>query len=121
MVWKRKEACVMRILFADDHPSVRRTIGRTLVEAGHYVDLAASGEGLLEKLTPGQYDVVVTDQSLPAMSGLQVLRKIKSDKLYEKLPVIIFTRLKDVEPAVKMEGGIYAPKPYGLMPALSQL
>jgi two-component system invasion response regulator UvrY len=69
----------IRVLLVDDHPLIRQGFRRIL--HGAFSDLvlgeAETGEEALERFTGEPWDLVVLDLSLPGVSGLEVLRKIR--------------------------------------------
>jgi CheY-like chemotaxis protein len=77
----------LHVLVVDDEPYVREVISGYLESDGHTVETAADGgEGLL-KFLAGWYDLIITDRSMPEMSGDQLAASIK--KHAPKKPVII--------------------------------
>jgi DNA-binding NarL/FixJ family response regulator len=73
----------MKILIADDHSIVREGLKqyvRTLDEV-KLIDEAVDGNEAWTKIKDGGYDLVILDVSMPGMSGLQVLQKIKERNL----------------------------------------
>lgn len=69
---------IMRLLFADNHLPMRKSISAGLRKAGYAVDLAHDGEDALAYALTSEYDVVVLDVVLPVLDGLSVLRKLRS-------------------------------------------
>lgn len=69
----------MRILYVEDHPELRETIGMLLEGEGRTVTSCATAEEalVLDAATP--FDVLVTDVSLPGMSGVDLARKVLAD------------------------------------------
>ncbi|CAA0087016.1 Hydrogenase transcriptional regulatory protein hupR1 [Zhongshania aliphaticivorans] len=65
-----------RILFVDDEPRILIAL-KALFRRDYDVVTAASGEAALEILREGDVDVVVSDQRMPEMTGVEVLRKAK--------------------------------------------
>jgi two-component system cell cycle sensor histidine kinase/response regulator CckA len=65
-----------KILLVEDEDGVRRALSRTLKEFGCEVDEAENGEDALDVLnaTPGAYDLIISDVSMPAMTGPEMLR-----------------------------------------------
>jgi DNA-binding NtrC family response regulator len=104
---------VSRVLLVDDEPSVLFTLQEVLTERGHESVLARSGAealGLLEGV-----EAVITDLSMPAMDGLQLLRAIRERD--ESLPVVLLTAHGSEKVAVQaMKGGAYdyATKPFDI-------
>ena len=69
-----------RILVVDDEPFVCDAVKMMLAFDGHLVETALSAREALEKFSAGQFDVVITDYSMPAMKGDELAAKIKSIK-----------------------------------------
>jgi CheY-like chemotaxis protein len=70
------------ILLIDDDPSLRRVIEYSLVESGYSVLPAASGEEGLALFQKGSCDAVITDITMPGMSGMEVLVKVRQRTPY---------------------------------------
>ena len=79
----------IRILVVDDALSSRRSLAEILDKAGFTVDDAPSGEEALQTLHAIPYNIVVTDITLPGMSGLNLLKLAKECK--PDIEVIIVT------------------------------
>ena len=77
------------VLVVDDEDMVRRVIDRLLTLRGHTVSSVASAHDALDELESGAFDVVISDQGMPEMSGRELARKIRV--LYPTLPVILLT------------------------------
>lgn len=88
----------LRILLVDDDAQVRRAYARVLRQAGFQVDLAEDGDDAIRQVQPGSYDVVVTDLTMPGLSGLALLRAIRERDL--DIPVILVTGDPGFETAV---------------------
>jgi DNA-binding NtrC family response regulator len=67
-----------RVLFVDDEESLALLGGDLLEEFGFQVTCAFSGEGALQlfKEDPDTFSVVVTDESMPGMSGIELAQEI---------------------------------------------
>jgi two-component system, OmpR family, KDP operon response regulator KdpE len=76
------------ILAIDDEPSLLRLLRLELSTHGYCVVTAANGEEGLERFASHRPDVVLLDIILPGLSGLDVLRKIKSES---NTPVVLIT------------------------------
>jgi two-component system cell cycle sensor histidine kinase/response regulator CckA len=65
-----------KILLVEDEDGVRRALSRTLKEFGCEVDEAENGEDALEVMNaaPGAYDLIISDVSMPLMTGPEMLR-----------------------------------------------
>jgi CheY-like chemotaxis protein len=68
----------MKILIVDDEPHIRQMMRLTLEAVGHQVDEAADGRAGLDRFGDGRgYDVVLLDQRMPGLDGLDTLRQLK--------------------------------------------
>ncbi|MEA1997054.1 MAG: sigma-54 dependent transcriptional regulator [Gemmatimonadota bacterium] len=88
-----------RILVVEDEESQRRALYGFLKKRGFYTVCGKSGEEALDILSSGLFDLVLTDQKMDQMSGLELLEKIKKD--YPETQVIILTAFGDVRSAVQ--------------------
>jgi two-component system response regulator QseB len=83
-----------RVLVADDDPQLLEAVSEAFTHLDDYVVRASSGEDLIEQLaTAGPFDLVVTDISMPWMSGLQAIRSTRAAGLATS--VIVMTALTD--------------------------
>ncbi|HEU4670924.1 MAG TPA: response regulator transcription factor [Dyella sp.] len=67
----------MRILIAEDSPTLGRDLRDALVRDGHVVDVAVDGEQALHFLASYSYDVVTLDLMMPRTDGWAVLRSLR--------------------------------------------
>lgn len=67
----------MRVLVAEDHDVLARTIAKGLRRASIAVDLAASGDEAERMCLLTEYDVLVLDRDLPVMTGDEVCRRLR--------------------------------------------
>src|SRR3982751_4918670 len=95
-----------RVLVVDDDESLRRVTQVQLEQAGYATTTAANGPEALALLQKAPPDLVITDLKMPAMSGLELLRKIRTD--YPEVLVVMLTAFGTVESAVEaMKAGAY--------------
>ena len=66
----------IRILYVEDNDDLRETIGMLLEAEGREVVTAANGEAALTALKQSVFDVLVTDVSLPGISGTELTRRV---------------------------------------------
>ena len=69
----------MRILYVEDHPELRETIGMLMEGEGRMVTPCASAEEALVLDAGNPFDVLVTDVSLPGLSGTDLARQLLAD------------------------------------------
>ena len=89
-----------RVLVVDDNASTLDLLSRRLRRDGHEVTSCDNGDGALELLAGMDYDLVLLDLLMPGLSGIEVLRRLKSSPDTAALPVIIVSALDEVESAV---------------------
>lgn len=76
-----------RILVVDDDDVLRKLITQVLAFSAYHVDAAENGESAWEYLKANSYDLLITDNRMPEMSGLELVRKLRSANMM--LPVIL--------------------------------
>jgi signal transduction histidine kinase/CheY-like chemotaxis protein len=82
----------MRILLADDQDEIRLLTTLQLEKNGHHVVAVGNGKQVLEALGREAFDVVLLDEDMPVMSGLQALRAIRErQKEFPSMMVIALT------------------------------
>jgi len=95
-----------RILVVDDEDSLRRVLQVQLEQDGYSVVTAASAQQAFSLLQLRGYDLVITDLRMPGLSGIEVLKQVKSQ--YPETVVIVLTAFGSVETAVEaMKAGAY--------------
>ena len=71
----------MKILLVDDDAFLRDMYAMKFSEKGYTIDVAETAETALMKLRENEYDVVLLDMIMPGVSGVEVLKKVKNEKL----------------------------------------
>lgn len=79
----------MRILVAEDHPTLARSLVEGLRDEGYSVDLAFDGVEALHAARSVEYDCVLLDVMLPRMEGWDILKNMRSDG--NDSPVLMLT------------------------------
>lgn len=91
-----------RILIVDDHTIVREGVIRLLREllaSPPDIDEATTGPEAIEKVSAGDYSLVLLDISLPGRNGLDLLRQMRQMK--PELPVLVLSMYSDEQYAVR--------------------
>ena len=88
-----------RILVVEDEQNQRRTLAGFLEKRGFQVEQAESGERALALTGKKSFDLVLTDQRMQQLSGLELLKRIKEDN--PETEVIVLTAYGDVRSAVQ--------------------
>jgi PAS domain S-box-containing protein len=93
------ESEAIRILCMEDDPGAARLVQKTLDRAGYAVDIARNGQEGLDMHDAGAYELLLVDQSMPVLQGLEVLRRISSRE--STAPVVMITGHGDERLAVE--------------------
>ena len=102
------------LLIVDDDEAIRDALYE-LFEEEHQCHLAGTAEEAMKWLDTEEYDVVLTDISMPGLSGVELLAALRQHQ--PKTPVIIITGVSDREHAeglIKMGAFDYLAKPFRL-------
>ena len=106
----------MKFLVVDDFSTMRRIVRNLLKELGFSnVHEAEDGADALQKLDGGQFDFVVSDWNMPNMTGIELLRKIRSDPTLKQLPVLMITaeaKKENIIEAAQAGASVYIVKPF---------
>src|ERR1700674_3550332 len=98
----------MKILLVEDSKFQRVANGRALAMAGYSVIHAADGEEGLRAARESIPDLILLEMMLPKLSGLDVLRALKSDVLAKHIPVIVLSGLGQANEARLLKDGAAA-------------
>ena len=95
------------ILVVDDEPNSLFALSRILEDEGFRVITAQNGKTALAKLQKEMVNVIVTDERMPDLGGMELLKEVK--QRYESIPVILLTAFGSVDMAVEAlkEGAFY--------------
>ena len=102
------------ILVVDDDDAIRDTL-YDLFSEDHLCHVAATAERALEWLAKDVYDVVLTDISMPGLSGVELLSLVRQNQ--PQTPVIIISGIQDEDHArgmIKLGAFDYLLKPFRL-------
>jgi OmpR family response regulator RpaB len=83
----------LKILIADDDPSIRRVLETRFAMRGHQVSAASDGAQALEMFRALEPDLVVLDVMMPQLDGFAVVERIRAQS---EVPIILLTALGDV-------------------------
>jgi DNA-binding response OmpR family regulator len=73
----------------DDEPLIREINTDLLIAAGYQVDAVADGAAAWDTLQLNKYDLIITDNTMPRMTGIEMIEKLRSAGM--ALPVIMAT------------------------------
>ncbi|MBA2484923.1 MAG: response regulator transcription factor [Nitrospira sp.] len=112
----------MRVLVIEDETKVGSFIKRALEEESYAVDLCEDGAQGLDMALSGSYDLILIDLMLPSLPGLEVLTRLRKDKV--QTPVLILTAQSKVDQRVKgLDAGAddYLTKPFAIDELLARV
>ena len=98
-----------RILVVEDEFSIRQLNTKMLLHSGYDVDAAENGAAAWDALQANRYDLMITDNDMPKVTGIELIKKVRATRL--ALPVIMatgkfpldeFTRHPELQPAVTL-------------------
>lgn len=106
----------MQILVVDDYNTMLRILKNLLKQLGfNNVDTAMDGGEALQKLNASKFDFVISDWNMEPMTGIQLLREVRSDDKLKHLPFIMITAESKSENVIAAkEAGVsnYIVKPF---------
>ena len=79
------------ILAVDDSGSLRQMVVFTLKSVGYQVVEATDGQEALDLSKKQLFDLILTDQNMPKMDGLTLIRSLRAMQQYKKVPIIMLT------------------------------
>lgn len=109
-----------RILLVEDEPSIAESVAFTLGSEGFQVEVLADGESALQ-VPIETYDVIILDQMLPKLSGLEVCRRIRARSI---VPILILTaRTAELDRVLGLDAGAddYITKPFSTAELFSRV
>ncbi|KJU83520.1 response regulator receiver domain-containing protein [Candidatus Magnetobacterium bavaricum] len=106
----------MKILVVDDFSTMRRIVKNILKQLGFdKIEEAEDGEQAFTKLKNGGFDFLVTDWNMPNVTGLELLKRVRSDAKLKSMPVLMVTAEAEKEQVVEaLKAGVnnYVIKPF---------
>lgn len=106
----------IKILIVDDFSTMRKIIRNILTQLGFKNILEADdGTTALEILSKEKVDLVISDWNMPKMSGLELLKAVRSNEAIKDLPFIMVTaeaQKENILEAIKYKVNQYIVKPF---------
>ncbi|HEX5338702.1 MAG TPA: response regulator [Gallionella sp.] len=90
------------VLTVDDSASIRQMVAFTLKSAGYTVIEAADGQEGLDKAKANAVNLVLTDQNMPKMDGLTLIKTLRGLPQYKATPILMLTT--ESSDAMKSQG-----------------
>ena len=106
----------MKVLVVDDYKTMVRIIRNLLKQLNfNNVDEASDGSSALRKLREGSFDLDISDWNMEPMTGLQLLKEVRSDDRLKDTPFIMITAESKTENVIAAkQAGVsnYIVKPF---------
>jgi CheY-like chemotaxis protein len=96
----------MKILLVDDDAFLRDMYATKFTELGNTIDAAETAESAISKLRENEYDVVLLDMVMPGMTGVELLERIKSEKIGgDPLCIMLSNQSEEADKTAAMGAG----------------
>jgi CheY-like chemotaxis protein len=103
------------VLFVDDNANVLTAIGQVLRQSGAHVETAQNGGEALSRLAVARAQALVIDYSMPGMTGIELLARIRRmpGEAEHPTPAILYTGVTHLHDAAREAGfSAYLTKPF---------
>lgn len=80
-----------RALVVDDNADMLRIVTQTLVRVGISTTMAQSGDAALALVAQKSFDLILLDNNMPGLTGMEVCQQLKADPRWWTIPVIFIT------------------------------
>jgi two-component system chemotaxis response regulator CheY len=90
------------ILAIDDSASIRQMVAFTLKSSGYEVIDAVDGIEGLDKAKASTFDLILTDQNMPRMDGIALIKSLRAMPQYRTVPILMLTT--ESSDAMKQQG-----------------
>lgn len=104
-----------RVLLAEDEPNIIESLKFLLERSGYEVGIETNGQRVLDLIRKQDLDVLVLDVMLPDLDGYEILRQLRADPQFAKLPVLMLTakgQREDRETAIECGADLFMTKPF---------
>lgn len=99
------------VLIVEDERDIAALFRHVMDLAGYRTEIAANGKIALERLADCQPDVVLLDLSLPGVSGVNVLQRMRVDERLKTIPVVVVTAYSELAESLAVEPDLVMLKP----------
>ena len=113
----------LRVLIVEDEKALAEILEYNFKKEGYSVDTASDGEIALDKIIFKAPDLVILDWMLPKLSGIELCKKVRSNKKIKNIPIIMLTARGEEEDRLKgLEMGVddYVTKPFSINELLAR-
>ena len=114
----------LRVLIVEDEKALAEILEYNFKKEGYAVDTASDGEIALDKIIFKAPDLVILDWMLPKLSGIELCKKVRSNKKIKNIPIIMLTARGEEEDRLKgleMGADDYVTKPFSINELLARV
>ncbi len=118
----RLPRCLMKLLIVEDEKRMVELLQKGLTEEGHTVECATDGNAGLELATNCEFDVIILDIMMPKLSGYELAKRLRSDKI--STPLLMLTAkdsVQDIVFGLNLGADDYMTKPFSFNELLARL
>lgn len=104
-----------KILIVDDEPNITKLMESRLRANGYEVVTACDGQEGLDKAKEEKPDLIILDVTMPKFNGYEVCHMLRSDKLYDSIPIVMLTasgQATDIQKGMEKGADAYISKPF---------
>lgn len=113
----------LRVLIVEDEKALAEILEYNFKKEGYAVDTASDGEIALDKIIFKAPDLIILDWMLPKLSGIELCKKVRSNKKIKNIPIIMLTARGEEEDRLKgleMGADDYVTKPFSINELLAR-
>ncbi|MDC0343160.1 phosphate regulon transcriptional regulator PhoB [Alphaproteobacteria bacterium] len=113
----------LRVLIVEDEKALVEILEYNFKKEGYVVDTASDGEIALDKIIFKAPDLIILDWMLPKLSGIELCKKVRSNKKIKNIPIIMLTARGEEEDRLKgleMGADDYVTKPFSINELLAR-
>jgi two-component system phosphate regulon response regulator PhoB len=113
----------LRVLIVEDEKALAEILEYNFKKEGFAVDTASDGEIALDKIIFKAPDLIILDWMLPKLSGIELCKKVRSNKKIKNIPIIMLTARGEEEDRLKgleMGADDYVTKPFSINELLAR-
>ncbi|MBP7499851.1 MAG: response regulator [Chryseobacterium sp.] len=104
-----------KLLIFDDDKSILEVISIIFEENGYKVEISETSHDIIQKVTEFQPDVILMDNWIPNIGGVEATKLLKNHEDFKHIPVIYVTANNDIEMlAQKANADDFVAKPFNL-------
>jgi two-component system, OmpR family, alkaline phosphatase synthesis response regulator PhoP len=119
-----KETCIRSIVIVEDDEDIADSIRYNLEHQGFRVRVASTGQAALDIVFDSPPNLILLDINLPGMSGFELCRRLRTEAVTARVPILILTaRTGESDKVLGLELGAddYLTKPFGMRELLARV